>query len=57
VKKGAHYSAPRRFGTGGAALGLALVLLGGLAGAAPAARPEADARKTEAQLEAVKAQI
>lgn len=57
MKKGAHYSAPRRFGTGGAALGLALALLGGLAGAAPAARPEADARKTEAQLEAVKAEI
>ena len=38
-----------------AALGLCLA--SGLLGAAPAARPEADTKKTEAQLEAVKAEI
>lgn len=59
AKKGAHYSAPWRFGTGRAALTLAAALLAPLAAgaAAPAARPEADARRTEAQLEAVKAEI
>ena len=58
AKKGAHYSAPRRFGTGARARsGSPSPCWGAGAGAAPAARPEADARKTEAQLEAVKAEI
>ncbi len=62
AKKGAHYSAPMPFGTSGArrvAAGvLALMVLGGapLAGA-PAAHPEADARKAEAELQAVKSEI
>ena len=47
-KKGAHYSAPL--------LGLALAALWSVSGLA-APRPEGDTRKTEAQLEAVKAQI
>jgi len=47
-KKGAHYSAPL--------LGLTLAALWSVSGLA-APRPEGDTRKTEAQLEAVKAQI
>src|SRR3977135_3635906 len=72
LKKGAHYSAPmmlllgllriqialhnRRavFGPGTLAL---LVLLGGWDVAVPAAAPGADARKTEAELQAVKSEI
>jgi murein hydrolase activator len=59
AKKGAHYSAPPPWGTGTCrrAGWLALVLLGSAALATPAPRPEGDARKTEAQLEAVKAEI
>ena len=59
AKKGAHYSAPPPFGTSRAALGLlaalGLVWTGSLPRAAP--RPEGDTQKTEARLEAVKAEI
>ena len=55
AKKGAHYSAPAVFSAAAAALGLCLA--SGLLRAAPAARPEADTKKTEAQLAAVKAEI
>src|SRR5580698_6233638 len=59
AKKGAHYSAPKGFGTAMAVLALALALTGAgpAVAAPPAARPEADARRTEAQLAAVKAEI
>jgi septal ring factor EnvC (AmiA/AmiB activator) len=62
AKKGAHYSAPMPFGTSRArrvaAGALALMVLGNapLPGA-PAAHPEADARKAEAELQAVKSEI
>ncbi len=62
AKKGAHYSAPLPFGTSGArrvaAGALALMVLGSAPlPAAPAAHPETDARKAEAELQAVKAEI
>ena len=62
AKKGAHYSAPLPFGTSGArraaAGALALMVLGSaLLPAAPAAHPETDARKAEAELQAVKSEI
>ncbi len=62
AKKGAHYSAPMPFGTWGArrvaAGALALMVLGSAPlPAAPAAHPETDARKAEAELQAVKAEI
>ncbi len=59
AKKGAHYSAPppRGAGTCVRAGWAALLLLGVAAVATPAPHPEGDARKTEAQLEAVKAEI
>ncbi len=72
-KKAAHYSAPGRRGTEGvprvrppraslapsraAALALALLLCASPSPGAPAGRPEADARKAEAELQAVKAEI
>ncbi len=60
AKKGAHYSVPRRFGAGSARITL-LAGLFALCGAAPGAvgppKPDADAKKTEAQLEAVRAEI
>src|SRR5882724_6053157 len=68
LKKGAHYSAPmwllrvqmafrsRRPSYPVAALGL-LLLSGGWGQEAPAVQPEADARKTEAELQAVKSEI
>ncbi len=55
AKKGAHYSAPAVFSAAVAALGLCLA--SGVLRAAPAARPEADTKRTEAQLAAVKAEI
>src|SRR5712664_1191504 len=68
LKKGAHYSAPMRllriqmalcnhrppFGPG---IVILLLLLGGWDLAVPAAAPEADTRKTEAELQAVKSEI
>jgi septal ring factor EnvC (AmiA/AmiB activator) len=71
AKKGAHYSAPPRLGTAlataapgcrGLRLALGAVLLVALARAASAAapppgHPEADARKTEEQLQAIKTEI
>ena len=62
AKKGAHYSAPMPFGTSGAlrvaAGALALMVLGSAPlPAAPAAHPETDARKAEAELQAVKSEI
>ena len=62
AKKGAHYSAPMPFGTTGARRGaagaLALMVLGSAPlPAAPAAHPETDARKAEAELQAVKSEI
>jgi septal ring factor EnvC (AmiA/AmiB activator) len=64
-KKGAHYSAPRLAGTPrrprAAGLGLpaflGLLLVIGLPAPAAAAPTEADARKTEEQLQAVKSEI
>src|SRR6266853_3771018 len=61
AKKGAHYSAPLPFGTPAAplaALALALMVLGSapLPGA-PVGHPETDARKAEAELQAVKSEI
>ncbi len=59
AKKGAHYSAPLPFGTSRSALAL-LAGLGLLwSGSAPPAAPraEGDTQKTEARLEAVKAEI
>jgi len=62
AKKGAHYSAPMPFGTSRArrvvAGALALMVLGNapLPGA-PAPHGEADARKAEAELQAVKSEI
>jgi septal ring factor EnvC (AmiA/AmiB activator) len=68
LKKGAHYSAPmellririalhnRRSLFGPAILTL-LVLLGGWDLAVPAVQPQADARKTETELQAVKSEI
>ena len=62
AKKGAHYSAPMPFGTSSArrvAAGvLALMVLGSAPlPAAAAAHPETDARKAEAELQAVKSEI
>jgi len=62
AKKGAHYSAPMPFGTSVAlrvaAGALALMVLGSAPlPAAPAAHPETDARKAEAELQAVKSEI
>jgi septal ring factor EnvC (AmiA/AmiB activator) len=62
AKKAAHYSAPRHFGTRRRLGRLGCVLLGGaLAGGvlagAPPAHPEADARKAEEQLQAVRSEI
>lgn len=59
AKKGAHYSAPVRFGTARARALPVAALLGLLAGpGAPAAPPsESDARRTEEQLQAVKSEI
>ena len=71
AKKGAHYSAPLPFGTPAArppgcasrarrvaAAALAWMVLGGAPlPAAPAGHPEADARKAEAELQAVKSEI
>ena len=59
AKKGAHYSAPPPFGTSRAAVGLLAALGLVWTGSAPRAapRPEADTQKTEARLEAVKAEI
>ena len=62
AKKGAHYSAPMPFGTSGArrvvAGALALMVLGSAPLlAAPVAHPETDARKAEAELQAVKSEI
>ena len=59
AKKGAHYSAPPpgRTARRRVALGLVLAVLSAAPGAAPPAKPEAQAQKTEAQLEAVKAEI
>ena len=73
LKKGAHYSAPMELLPGrlriwmalrnrrplfGAAAASLLALLGGWDVAVPAAPPpEADARKTEAELQAVKSEI
>ena len=62
AKKGAHYSAPMPFGTSRArrvaagALALMVLCNAPLPGA-PAAHPEADARKAEAELQAVKSEI
>ena len=60
AKKGAHYSVPRRFGAASARITL-LAGLFALCGAAPGAvgppKPDGDAKKTEAQLEAVRAEI
>ena len=61
AKKGAHYSAPLLFGTPAAplaALALGLMVLGSapLPGA-PAPHSETDARKAEAELQAVKSEI
>jgi septal ring factor EnvC (AmiA/AmiB activator) len=55
AKKAAHYSAPVRFGTLPVAVLLALLRAGALPGAPP--HPEADARKAEEQLQAVKSEI
>jgi len=64
AQKGAHYSARPRPPRGGGAQGLWGLLLAGAAVAAAVAvaatgpsKPEADAKKAEAQLEAVKAEI
>jgi len=62
AKKGAHYSAPMLFGTSAArrlaAGALALMVLGSAPlPAAPAAHTETDARKAEAELQAVKSEI
>jgi len=61
AKKGAHYSALLPFATVAAraalAVPLAALLLGLPALATPPARSEADARRTEEQLQAVKAEI
>ena len=62
AKKGAHYSAPMLFGTSAArrlaAGALALMVLGGAPlPAAAAAHTETDARKAEAELQAVKSEI
>src|SRR2546430_10367070 len=71
AKNGAHYSARLPFGTPAARLpgcalrarrvaaaALAWMVLGGAAlPAAPAGHPEADARKAEAELQAVKSEI
>jgi len=62
AKKGAHYSAPMPFGTSAArrvaAGALALMVLGSAPlPAAPAAHTETDARKAEAELQAVKSEI
>src|SRR5260370_31050098 len=62
AKKGAHYSAAMPFGTSWArrvaagALALMVLCNAPLPGA-PAAHPEADARKAEAELQAVKSEI
>src|SRR3984957_12279698 len=60
AKKGAHYSLPRRTRAATPAIAL-LAALFGAAGPAPGAvgppKPDADAKKTEAQLAAVRAEI
>jgi septal ring factor EnvC (AmiA/AmiB activator) len=60
AKKGAHYSLPRRFGAATAAillLGCHLLAAGPARGAVGPPKPDADAKKTEAQLAAVRAEI
>ncbi len=60
AKKGAHYSLPRPPGAATAAillLGCLLVAGGQVRGAVGPPKPDADAKKTEAQLEAVRAEI
>src|SRR5579863_4033027 len=60
AKKGAHYSLPRRPGAATAAillLGCLLTAASPLPGAVGPPKPDADARRTEAQLEAVRAEI
>src|SRR5579871_6234760 len=59
AQKGAHYSAPRPSGAGSSVAVLFLTFLGvtGPVGAAPPAKPEAEARRTEQQLQAVRAEI
>src|SRR5882762_9612589 len=61
AKKGAHYSAPLPFGTPAAPLAALAVALMVLVSAplpgAPAGHPETDARKAEAELQAVKSEI
>ncbi len=59
AKKGAHYSAPVLFGTSPAALALLAGICLLWTGSAPRAVPraEGDTQKTEARLEAVKAEI
>jgi septal ring factor EnvC (AmiA/AmiB activator) len=60
AKKGAHYSLPRRFGAATAAillLGCHFLAGGPARGAVGPPKPDADAKKTEAQLAAVRAEI
>jgi murein hydrolase activator len=60
AKKGAHYSAPAGAGTRAGRLARAGALLSAalaLGGGAAAAAPEADARRTEEQLQAVRSEI
>src|SRR3984885_9981958 len=60
AKKGAHYSLPRRRGAATVAILLVGCLFGAgtqVLGAVGPPKPDADARKTEAQLEAVRAEI
>src|SRR5256885_5345907 len=61
AKKGAHYSARLPFGTPAARLAVGVLALMVLASAplpgAPAGHTEADARKAEAELQAVKSEI
>jgi septal ring factor EnvC (AmiA/AmiB activator) len=60
AKKGAHYSLPRRRGAATAAILLLGCLFWGggqVRGAVGPPKPDADAKKTEAQLEAVRAEI
>jgi septal ring factor EnvC (AmiA/AmiB activator) len=60
AKKGAHYSLPRRSGVASPAILLLAALLasaGPASGAVGPPKPDADAKRTEAQLEAVRAEI
>ena len=60
TQKGAHYSACRPQGTGAglkASFVAFLALSGAVAAAPPAARPDAEARRTEEQLQGVRAEI